>query len=209
INGARAAPDQCNGPCQTVSQVPDYAPAMARCTVGSLATPPAPKPAAAPAQPANDSGILGLVTGITEMLTPGGGAAIDGGGGLRMTGKYGGGMRLLDFSGNSLILDCGQAHVRQPYTVENAPNALLIHVQNSGGPFTLALQPDNSLLGSGSTTINGRLVTGMNGDDVAFAPHSEACEVGTFRPKTGATAATSVATATPAPAPVATAAAPI
>jgi hypothetical protein len=56
-----------------------------------------------------------------------------------MTGKYGGGMLLLDFSENSLILDCGQAHVRQPYTVENTPNALLIHVQNSGGPFTLAL----------------------------------------------------------------------
>jgi hypothetical protein len=99
--------------------------------------------------------------------------------------------------------------VRAPYTVENAPNTFLIHVQNSGGPFTLALQPDNSLRGAGSTSVNGRLVTGMNGDDVAFAPHSENCDVGTFRPKTGAAAATSVATATPAPAPVVTAATPV
>jgi hypothetical protein len=117
-----------------------------------------------------------------------------------MTGKYGGGNLLLDFSGNSLVLDCGQAHVRQLYTVENTSNAMLVHVQNSVGPFTLVLQPDNSLRGTGSTTINGRLVTGMNGDNVTFAPHSETCDVGTFRPKTGATPTTSVTTVPPAPA---------
>jgi len=206
INGVRATPDQCNGPCQTSTRVPDYAPAMGRCSIGSLAIPPPPKPAPADAQPAKDSGLTSLVTGFAEMLSPGGGAPIGGGVGLRMIGKYGGGRLLLDFSNNSLVLDCGQAHVRSRYTVEDAPNTFLIHVQNSGGPFTLALQPDNSLRGAGSTSVNGRLVTGMNGDDVAFAPHSETCEVGTFRPKTGATAATSVATATPAPAPAVTAA---
>jgi hypothetical protein len=205
INGVRATPDQCNGPCQTSTRVPDYAPATARCVIGSLVMPPSPKPAPANAQPATDSGITSLVTGLADVLSPGGGAPINGEVGLRMTGKYGGGILLLDFSSNSLVLDCGQAHVRAPYTVENTPNTFLIRVQNSGGPFTLALQPDNSLRGAGSTSINGRLVTGMNGDDVAFAPHSETCEVGTFRPKTGATPATSVATATPAPAPIAAA----
>jgi hypothetical protein len=208
INGVRATPDQCNGPCQTSTRVPDYAPAIARCSIVSLAMPPSPKPAPANAQPAKESGITSLVTGLADVLSPGGGAPINGEVGLRMTGKYGGGILLLDFSSNSLVLDCGQAHVRAPYTVENTPNTFLIHVQNSGGPFTLALQPDNSLRGAGTTSINGRLVTGMNGDDVAFAPHSESCEVGTFRPKTGATAATSVATATPAPAPIAAAATP-
>lgn len=207
INGYRASPDQCNGPCQTVSTVPDYAPAMARCTIGSLAMPPPPKPAPAGAQPADNSGIMGLVTGLSDMLSPGGSASFDGGGGLRMAGKYGGGTLLLDFSGNSLILDCGQAHLRQPYTVENTPNTLVIHVQNSGGPFTLALQPDNSLRGSGNTAVNGRLVTGMSGENVAFTPHSERCDVGTFSPKTGAAPASSVATASPAPAPIAPAAA--
>jgi hypothetical protein len=118
-----------------------------------------------------------------------------------MTGKYGGGTLLLDFSGNSLVLDCGQAHVRATYTVENAPTTFLVHVQNPGGPFVLALQPDNSLRGAGSTTVNGKLVTGMNGDDVAFAPHSETCDVGTFHPKTDATPTASVAIASPAPAP--------
>jgi hypothetical protein len=100
-----------------------------------------------------------------------------------MIDKYGAGMLLLDFSENSVILDCGQARVRQPYTVENSPNQFLIHVQNSGGPFTLALEPDNTLRGSGSTAVNGRLVTGMNGENVTYAPHSERCEVATFHPK--------------------------
>jgi hypothetical protein len=200
INGVRATPDQCNGPCQTVTTVPDYAPATARCTIGSLSMPPPPKPVAAGAQPADGSGMMGLITGITDMMSPGGGAQEGGGGGLRMAGQYGGGMLLLDFRGNSLVLDCGQAHVRTPYTVENAPNTLLIHVQNPGGPFSLSVQPDNSLRGSGSTAVNGRLVTGMQGQEITFAPHSETCEVGSFRPKTGAAPTASVATATPAPA---------
>ena len=201
INGVRAAPDQCNGPCQTVSTVPDYAPATARCNIGSLSMPPPPKPAPAGAQSADSSGMMGLITGISDMLSPGGGAQEGGGSGLRMAGKYGGGMLLLDFSSNSLVLDCGQAHVRAPYTVENATNTFLIHVQNSGGPFTLSLQPDNSLRGSGSTAVNGRLVTGMKGDEVTFAPHSETCEVGTFRSKADAAPSATVATASPAPAP--------
>jgi hypothetical protein len=205
INGVPATPDQCNGPCQTSTRVPDYAPATARCSIGSLAMPRAPKSAPATAQPAKESGITSLVTGLADVLSPAGGAPIDGEVGLRMTGKYSDGRLLLDFSGNSLVIDCGQAHVRQSYTVENTPNTFVIHVQNSGGPFTLALQPDDSLRGAGSTSVNARLVTGMIGDDVAFAPHSEICEVGTFRPKTGAMPAASVATASPAPAPVAAA----
>ena len=201
IDGYRASPDQCNGPCQTVRQVPDYSPAMARCVIGSLAMPPSPKPVPAGAQPADNSGMLGLITGLTDMMDPGGGASLVGGGGLRMTGKYGGRTLLLDFSGNSLVLDCGQAHVRATYTVENAPTTFLVHVQNPDSPFVLALQPDNSLRGAGSTTVNGKLVTGMNGDDVAFAPHIETCDVGTFHPKTDATPTASVATASPAPVP--------
>lgn len=187
-----------NGVATGTTSVPDYRPAMGRCVIGSLVAPPNPKPVPASAQSANDSSLLGTLTGALNTFAPDAGEV-----GLRMTGKYGGGGLLLDFSDNSLVLDCGEAHVRQSYTVENTSNALLIHVQNSAAPFTLAVQPDNSLRGSGRTTVNGRLVTGMNGDNVTFAPHSETCDVDTFRPKTGATPTTSVATARPAPAPVA------
>jgi len=34
-----------------------------------------------------------------------------------------------------------------------------------------------------STTVNGKLVSSINGDDVNFTPHSESCNVGTFAPK--------------------------
>jgi hypothetical protein len=187
-----------NGVATGTTSTPDYRPAMGRCVIGSLVAPPNPKPVPASAQSANDQSPLGMLTGVLTTFAPDAGEV-----GLRMTGNYGGGMLLLDFSGNSLVLDCGQAHVRQPYTVENTSNALLVHVQNSGSPFTLTLQPDNSLRGTGNTIVNGRLVTGMNGDNVTFAPHSETCDVGTLRPKTGATPTTSVATAPPPPAPVA------
>ncbi len=191
-----------NGVATGTTSTPDYRPAMGRCVVGSLVKPPNPKPApAASEQSANDASAIGMLTGMLGTFVPDAGEV-----GLRMTGRYGGGNLLLDFRGNSLVLDCGQAHVRQLYTVENTSNALLIHVQNSGGPFTVALQPDNSLIGSGSTTINGRLVTGMNGDNVTFAPRAETCDVGRFNPKTGAMATTSVTTAPPAPAPAARAA---
>ena len=185
-----------NGVATGTTSTPDYRPAMGRCVIGSLVKPPNPPPASAPSD--NDSTAVGTLTGILGSFVPDAGEV-----GLRMTGKYGGGRLLLDFTGNSLVLDCGQAHIRQPYTVENTSNALLIHVQNPVGPFTLALQPDNSLRGAGSTTVNGRLVTGMNGDNVTFTPHSETCDVETFRPKTGATPTASVATAPPTPAPVA------
>lgn len=190
-----------NGVATGTTSTPDYRPAMGRCVFASLAKPPDPKPVPASSQSANDPSLLGTLTGVLTTFAPDAGEV-----GLRMTGKYGGGQLLLDFTGNSLVLDCGQAHVRQPYTVENTSNALLVHVKNGGGPFTLALQPDNSLRGTGSTTVNGRLVTGMSGDNVTFAPHSETCDLGTLRPKTGSTPTASVATAPPAAATVATAA---
>ena len=190
-----------NGVATGTTSTPDYRPAMGRCVVSALVKPPNPPPMPSAAQSASDGSAIGALTGMIGSFVPDAGEV-----GLRMTGKYAGGNLLLDFSGNSLVLDCGQAHVRQPYNVENTSNALLVHVQNSAGAFTLAVQPDNSLRGAGSTTVNGRLVAGMNGDNVTFAPHSETCDVGTFRPKTGATPTTSVATAPPAPAPAAPAA---
>ena len=205
IDGRAAMFDECNGPCQTTSRTPVYSPKTERCTVGSLSAPPKRKPE--PAQPAQPSGAgSGLLGMLTETFNTGE-MTMNAEDGFRMVGKYSGGRLLLDFTTTSVILDCDQAHIRSTYTVENAPNTFVVHIDNPAGPIALAVQPDNSLRGSGSTTINGRLVTGMNGENVAFAPHSERCDVGTFRPKTGAAPAASVATASPAPAPIATTAA--
>jgi hypothetical protein len=190
-NGQPVVDASCGGVCSKTTSVADYAPKIERCTIGSLAVPPPPKPTSANAQPAGDSGMMGMLTGFVDAIGGEGGEP-----GLRMTGKYGSGTLLLDFGAGTVTLDCGQAHVRQPYTVENTPNQLLVHVENSGGPFTLAVEPDNTLRGSGSTAVNGRLVTGMNGDNVAFAPHSERCDVATLSPKTGSAPTTHTAPST-------------
>jgi hypothetical protein len=73
--------------------------------------------------------------------------------------------------------------VNVPYTVDNTASGFVIHVQNGGGPFLLGVAPDNTLRGSGSATVNGRLVSAVNGENVSFTPHSESCNVGTFAPK--------------------------
>jgi hypothetical protein len=203
INGVRAAPDQCNGPCQTVSSVPDYGPKTERCSIGSLSAPPKPQPDSAQSAGA-DSGILGM---MTEMLNTGE-MNINAEPGLRMVGKYASGPLLLDFTPASVVLDCGLAHIRQIYTVENAPNNFIIHINNSGGPLTLAVVSNDTLQGTGSATINGRLVAGMNGDNITFRPHSETCPVTTFHPSKASPATTPVSIASNAPATPATATTP-
>ena len=184
VNGAPAGGPQygCTGVCSTSESVPDYTPKIERCTIGSLAMPPRPKPEAQSAAP--DSGLMGTILGVFDT----GEMKIPTEPGLRMTGQFASGKLLLDFTPTSIILDCGEAHVRGAYNVENATDQLLVHVDNPGGPFTLAVEPDNSLRGTASTTVNGRLVSGMQGENVTFTPHSETCEVGTFRPKTGSSA---------------------
>jgi hypothetical protein len=113
--------------------------------------------------------------------------------GLRMEGKYTSNGLQLDFAGDAVTLDCGQAHVKSPYTVENATNALIVHVQNPGGPFDLVVSSDKTLRGSGSTTVNGRLVSGMNGTDITYTPRSETCQVASYTPQPGSDSTTAVA----------------
>jgi hypothetical protein len=194
IDGRRAMFDECNGPCQTSTSVPRYAPKTERCTIGSLSPPPKRRPE--PAQPAGaNSGILGM---LTETLNTGE-MTMNAEDGFRIVGKYSGGRLLLDFTTTSVILDCDQAHIRSTYTVENAPSTFIVHIDNPAGPIALAVQPDNSLRGSGSATINGRLVTGMQGDQVTFTPTQATCETGTFQPQNGSTGTKVAAAAEPPP----------
>lgn len=154
--------------CNTTS-TPIYQAKMDRCTISQLAFAP-PKPVATP-----KTGIrlLDATDEDTALVN-----------GFRMTGQYADGSRLaLEFDNDAVTLDCGKAHVRAPYTVENSASGFMVHVQNSGGAFLLAVAPDDTLRGNGSTTVNGRLVTSINGQNVSFAPHSESCSIGTLSPK--------------------------
>ncbi|HKO17830.1 MAG TPA: hypothetical protein VJU82_02985 [Acidobacteriaceae bacterium] len=198
----------CAPNCVTSTSTPIYAPATDRCTLGALKPPPP-----APPPSANGSGTSpmgGPLGGILDTLTGAMTATMPGASlepsppGLRMKGKYGSNGLQLDFAGDAVTLDCGAAHVKSPYTVENAPSSLIVHVQNSGGPFDLVVSSDNTLRGSGSTTVNGRLVSGINGTDITFTPRSETCEIATYTPQMGTRPTTTVAAnASPAPAPAA------
>src|SRR6185437_11306146 len=72
--------------------------------------------------------------------------------------------------------------------------------------FDLVVSSNNALRGAGSTTINGRLVSGMNGDNVTFVPHSETCQLGSYSPQSGAASTTTVA-ANASPTPISSASA--
>jgi len=174
---------ECGGFCRSTTQSPIYRPKTERCSIGTYNAPPPPPPHDPKADAMSNSPagmILGLVT-----YTNGGAEAMDNADaprGLRMNGLYSDGRMKLQFSPKAVMLDCGQAHVLVPYTVENTPERILVRVDNNGGPFTLAMEPDNALHGSGSTTVNGRLVSGMQGQNVSFRALSESCTVGTLRP---------------------------
>jgi hypothetical protein len=189
------------GMCTTSEQVPDYAPKTEHCSIGSLTAPPKPAPSAQQQQqPASqDAGLFGMLTEVFNT----GEMNINTEPGFRIVGKYGSGNLLAYFTSTSVVIDCGQAHVRDTYTVENGPNNFIIHIANSGDPLTLTVEPGNALQGSGNATINGRLVNGMNGDNITYAPHSETCPIGTLHPSTASPATSSTAIASNSPAPVA------
>ncbi|QEE26572.1 hypothetical protein FTW19_00250 [Terriglobus albidus] len=171
VDGAPAGPQgyYCNGPCSSSSSVPNYAPKIERCTLGSMAFT-APKPVAVP-----KTGI-----GFVDAMTTSAPAVT----GFRMAGRYLGNSGLtLEFENDAVILDCGRAHAKSPYVVENEPTGFVVRVQNGGGAFPLSVAPDNTLRGSGATSVNGKLVASIRGDIVNFTPHSENCNVGTFSAK--------------------------
>ncbi len=168
VDGASAASQgyNCNGPCSTSTSTPNYAPKIERCTIGSMAFMP-PKPVDSPK---TGVGFLDAMSTSAPLAA-----------GFRMTGRYADTSGLtLEFSNDAVTLDCGQAHVRTPYIVDNTPTGFLVRVQNAGGAFLLGVAPDTTLRGSGSTGVNGKLVSSIRGDNVSFTPHSESCNVGTF-----------------------------
>jgi len=95
----------------------------------------------------------------------------------------------LEFAADGVVLDCGAAHVRQPYVVENTPNQLLVTVNNGASPFTLAVQPNGTLAGSGSADVVGRVVTGSTQNEITYASKTGRCAIGTVVPKGGTTTA--------------------
>ncbi|HLJ79800.1 MAG TPA: hypothetical protein VKT75_20455, partial [Acidobacteriaceae bacterium] len=113
-----------HGNCSTTS-TPLYAASMQRCTISQLAPQAAPPPPPKP-KPGSIQDLAGVGDPVATIY------------GFRVTGPYASssGMKL-DFSNAWVTLDCGQAHVNAPYTVDNTPSGFIVHVQNGGGAFLL------------------------------------------------------------------------
>jgi hypothetical protein len=104
--------------------------------------------------------------------------------GPRMAGKYGAANGLqLEFQPTAAVLDCGEAHVLRPYTVENFADRLVVTVRNGNVPLPLTLRPDGTLSGSGGVNVAGRVVTGTNDQSATFAARNTHCAVGLLAPQ--------------------------
>jgi hypothetical protein len=159
------------------TQVPDYGPATARCTIGPL-------PTAASTSAAGNSliNVLDLLDPTTsedaknkeyaKRQTPPG---------PRLVGTYAsaGGLKL-EFETDTVVIDCQQAHARQKYSVQNTPAQVVITVQNGSAPISLAMQANGSLAGAASVNVFGKLVTNITNSGVVFAPTSASCAAGTL-----------------------------
>ncbi|MGB6429670.1 MAG: hypothetical protein WBF06_03735 [Candidatus Acidiferrales bacterium] len=151
----------------TTKQVPIYAPATVSCSFGTFApqtAPPAAKPSATQAA---------LFGADTSGATPPPG--------VEMSGVYSaaGGLRV-EFQYQSVVLDCGQAHVLKTYSLRESGGQVSIAVANDK-PFTLVVRPNGSLSGSGTITLNGRLLSGEDaGGNFSFNPVSATCNLNTL-----------------------------
>jgi hypothetical protein len=157
-------------------QTPVYGPKTERCTIGTMNPGPATPP---------DSGLLSEITNLASELFSSGASPESQKNwispGARFLGAYtsAGGLKA-QFSDSNVILDCGPAHVAALYQVSNTANGVTVTVKSASSPFTLALQPNGSLGGPATVTVNGRTIVGMNGDNPVFTPTNASCTVGTM-----------------------------
>jgi hypothetical protein len=172
VNGVAQVGGNCAGRCGYWVHDPIYEPKTERCAIGSFAQAPL-------GAPDKSELINGLTASMNSLMHTGPT-------GLRMTGRYtnAGGL-VLEFADDAVTIDCGAAHVKQPYTAENAATQILITVKNGSSPFTLALQANGTLSGSGNADVAGRVVTGSDANALTYAPRNARCAIGTLTPKTG------------------------
>ena len=163
------------------TRTPNYGPDTESCKVGTLA----PGPATAP-----DQGMMADLTSALSLMPSLFGGTPDSSApqqnliapGPRMVGTYtsAGGLKI-QFSDAAAVIDCAQAHVMALYDVLGQGGAATIAVKNGSSPIGLVLQANGSLTGSGTATINGKLMTALDADgNPVLTPTSASCAVGTM-----------------------------
>jgi hypothetical protein len=104
--------------------------------------------------------------------------------GLRMHGTYAGtGGFEIEFYPRSAVVRCGQVIEARDYSVSASGGRVLVSVQNGASPITLDLQSNGTMSGSGSITVEGRLLAGINVKDQAvFRAVTDSCTPGVITP---------------------------
>jgi hypothetical protein len=165
------------------TRTPQYGPDTESCKVGTLS----PGPATAP-----DQGMMGDLTSALSLMPSlfGGDSSSSApkqfllAPGPRLVGGYvsPGGLKI-QFQDANTIIDCAQAHVMAEYDVANQAGTVTIAVKNGNAPFGLTLQSSGALVGVGSATINGKLMTAVDSDgNPILTPTSASCALGTMAP---------------------------
>lgn len=152
-------------------RTPIYEARTERCNFASLR-------ATAPAQA--ETSVLGLLSGgLDGQAADARSGFAEAPAGLRMSGTYAeaGGLQV-EFRTTTTVIDCGDAHARRTYAVENLTDRLVITVRNGTVPLTLTLRPDGTLSGSGTAEVAGRILTGMTDSGATFTPLTTRCAVG-------------------------------
>lgn len=106
--------------------------------------------------------------------------------GLRLNGTYAaqGGLNI-DFRDDSATLECKEADNSEGYAVVPEGGRLVVKFDNTTGPFSLVLQPNESLAGQGSIDVAGRrIIQGKGNDPNSYVPMNARCAVGTLVPQT-------------------------
>jgi hypothetical protein len=142
---------------------------------------------------ATTSTLIGAVFGSVDKNTPPPAPP-----GLRMAGEYGSqGALDIEFRPEGAVVGCRDVAVLRPYSVHVRANQVSVDVENGTAPFSLVLGPDGRLTGAGNVRVDGRAVTGTDGNGgITYAPRSASCGVGTIAVAGGASAPPSPTTPT-------------
>ncbi len=151
-------------------QMPQLAPKTERCTAGILQ---------------GRSSYGGVGEALTQIVAPSAKKKAPVPPGLRIAGMYASqsGLRI-EFREDSATVECEEAHVAEPYVVQDANGQISIRIQNGATPFALNLQPNGTLSGSGTVDVAG-VVTGSTDSPITYASRNARCAIGTLAPKPG------------------------
>lgn len=163
-----------------VGRQPFYGPITVHCNVGTL-TPGTDVDVNPGVSSGTGPSVLSAIGSILSTMAGNASKQLTVPAGPRMGGVYrnAGGLTI-QFNDGSAVIDCAKAHVLALYDVSSQGGQVNIAVKNGTNPFNLIVNADGTLSGSGTATINGKIMTALSGADPVFVPATASCPVNTL-----------------------------